>query len=132
MANPRIAMIAASLDILGGQGVQAKSLLEHLRNEGYEIIFLPINPRFPKGLQWLRRFPYVRTVLNQMLYIPSLLKLRSADVVHIFSASYWSFLLGPMPAILAARFFGKKGLLNYHSGYAEDHLSKWGGRVHPW
>jgi glycosyltransferase involved in cell wall biosynthesis len=95
-------------------------------------MFLPINPRFPKWLQWIRDYPYIRTVLNQALYFPSLLRLRSADVVHIFSASYWSFMIAPVPAILAAKSFGKRVVLHYHSGEAEDHLSHWGGWVHPW
>jgi glycosyltransferase involved in cell wall biosynthesis len=128
----RIALVAASLEILGGQGVQAYALVKELRNEGYEVAFIPVNPRFPKGLQWLRNYPYMRTLLNQMLYLPSLLQLRSADVVHIISASYWSFLIAPIPAILAAKCFGKRIVLHYHSGEAEDHLAHWGRRVHPW
>jgi glycosyltransferase involved in cell wall biosynthesis len=50
----------------------------------------------------------------------------------VFSASYWSFLLAPVPALLAARLFGKRAVLHYHSGEAEDHLSHWGALVHPW
>jgi L-malate glycosyltransferase len=53
-------------------------------------------------------------------------------VVHVFSASYWSFLLAPVPAMLAARLFGKRVVLHYHSGEAADHLANWGWRVHPW
>jgi glycosyltransferase involved in cell wall biosynthesis len=45
--------------------------------------------------------------------------------VHIFSASYWSFLLAPVPAWWLARKRGKKTLINYHSGEARDHLSHW-------
>ena len=71
-------------------------------------------------------------MVNQALYLRSLVRLRNADVVHVFSASYWSFLLGPVPAMLAARLFGKRVLLNYHSGEAEDHLARWGIFVHPW
>ncbi|OLC64135.1 MAG: hypothetical protein AUH69_12865 [Actinobacteria bacterium 13_1_40CM_4_65_12] len=70
--------------------------------------------------------------MNQSFYLPSLLRLRRADVAHVFSASYWSFLLAPVPAILAARGFGKRIVLHYHSGEAEDHLAKWGALVHPW
>ena len=131
-ARCRVAMVAASLEILGGQGVQAESLMEGLRAEGYAVRFVPINPAFPSMLQRLRRLPYLRTVLNQLLYLPSLWKLRQADVVHVFSASYWSFLLAPVPAMLAARRFGKRVVLNYHSGEAEDHLGRWGRLVHPW
>src|SRR5687768_9203085 len=127
-----IAIVAASLDILGGQGIQARALAEHLADEGYAVSFVPVNPRFPQALAWVRRLPVIRTVLNALLYAPTLAGLRHADVVHIFSASYWSFLLGPAPAILAARCFGKRVILNYHSGEADDHLTRWGALVHPW
>jgi L-malate glycosyltransferase len=130
--RPRIALVAASLDILGGQGVQAHILAERLRADGYEVGFIPINPRFPAPLEGMRRWPYARTLLNQALYFPSLLRLQGADVVHVFSASYWSFLLAPLPAILMAKCLRKRVVVNYHSGEAEDHLAKWGKLVHPW
>jgi len=129
---PKIAIVAPGLDSPGGQGIQASTLASKLRREGYEVRFIPANPRFPRGTRWLRRFPCVRTLLNEMLYLPSLLRLRNADVVHVFSASYWSFLLAPVPAILVARCLGKREVLNYHSGEAADHLARWGKLVHPW
>jgi glycosyltransferase involved in cell wall biosynthesis len=128
----RVALVAASLEILGGQGVQAEALRSGLAAEGYDVLFLPINPRFPRPVRVLRRLPYVRTVLNQLLYLPSLLRIASADVVHVFSASYLSFLLAPVPAMLMARAWRKRVVLHYHSGEAKDHLARWGGLVHPW
>lgn len=128
----QIALVAPSLDIPGGQGVQAWMLSRELLKEGYDVTLIPINPRFPPGFQWIRRVPYLRTLLNQTLYLPSLLRLRQADVVHVFSASYWSFLLAPLPAILIARRLGKRTILHYHSGEAEDHLAHWRSLVHPW
>ena len=130
--RPRLAIVAASLEILGGQGVQARSVMEGLRTDGYDVRFVPINPPFPAGLRWLRRVPYARTLLNELLYLLQLRELRRVDVVHIFSASYWSFLLAQAPAIALARMFGKRVVLNYHSGEADDHLARWGARVHPW
>jgi glycosyltransferase involved in cell wall biosynthesis len=129
---PRVAIVAASLDILGGQGVQALSLLEALRADGQPVTFLPINPRFPRGLGGLRRLPGVRTVVNQSLYLPGLARLATVDVAHIFSASYASFLLAPAPAMAVARLLNKRVVLHYHSGEADDHLAHWGALVHPW
>jgi hypothetical protein len=64
--------------------------------------------------------------VTSLLYVATLLaKVRKYDVVHVFSASYFSFVLAPTPAILIARLYGKKVLLNYHSGEAEDHLERW-------
>ena len=125
-------MVAASPEILGGQHVQATVLAGALRDEGLDVTLIPINPTFPPGLRRVRRWRYARTVLNQMLYLPSLARLRRADVVHVFSAAYWSFLLGPAPAIAAARLLGRRVILNYHSGEAEHHLARWGSLVHPW
>jgi glycosyltransferase involved in cell wall biosynthesis len=46
-------------------------------------------------------------------------------VLHVFSASYLSFVIAPTPAILIGKLFSKRVLLNYHSGEAEDHLTRW-------
>ena len=132
MARPRIALVAASLDIVGGQGVQARLLVDRLRSDGYDVLFVPINPRFPPGLRWLRRYAYARTLVNEGLYVPSLRRLRDVDVVQVLSASYWSFVLAVIPAILAAWSLGKRIVLHYHSGEADDHLARWGVLVHPW
>lgn len=127
-----VVLVAASPKIVGGQSVQAVALVDGLRGAGYDVTFLPIDPWFPRGFGWVREWPYVRTIVNQALYVPSLESLRAADVVHVFSASYWSFVLTVVPALLAAKRFGKRAVVHYHSGEAEDHLANWGVRVHPW
>lgn len=131
-SQPRVVIVAASLDIVGGHSTQAQTLVEALTRDGYQVDVVPINPRFSSGLRWLRRIPYLRTATNQALYLPSLVRLARADVVHVFSASFWSFLLGPVPALVAAKAFGKRALLHYHSGEARAHLAEWGWLVHPW
>lgn len=123
----RVLMVAPSLDILGGQAVQAARLFEKLsREEGLEIRMQPINPRLPGVLHNLQKIKYVRTLVTSLAYFSQLLwRVPSFDVLHIFSASYFSFVLAPTPAILAARLYGKGALLNYRSGQAEDHLQRW-------
>ena len=123
----RVLIVAPSFDILGGQSVQAAQLLEHLRQEkSLEVGFLPINPRLPGVLRYLQRIKYVRTLVTSIAYVISLLfEVRKYDVIHVFSASYFSFVLAPTPAILIGKIYGRKVLLNYHSGEAEDHLQRW-------
>jgi glycosyltransferase involved in cell wall biosynthesis len=126
-ASPlRILIVVASLDILGGQSVQAARLLEGLAAEqGIEAVLLPVNPRLPGALHYLQRIKYVRTVVTTLAYICTLMvQVPRYNVVHVFSAAYFSFLLAPMPAVLIAKLFGKPVLLNYHSGEAEDHLRR--------
>jgi L-malate glycosyltransferase len=130
--SPHVAIVAASLDILGGQGVQARSLVDSLTADGQAVTFLPINPRFPRPLGSLRGWRGIRTLVNQSLYVPSLRQLAHVDVAHIFSASYASFLLAPLPAMAVARALNKHVVLHYHSGEAGDHLARWGALVHPW
>ena len=123
----RLLLVAPALRILGGQAVQANYLLEHLSHEpGFEVSFVPHNPRLPGPLKLLQRIKYVRTLVTSFVYcINLLIKVPRADIVHTFSASYLSFLLAPAPAILIARLYGKKVVLNYRSGEAEDHLRCW-------
>jgi glycosyltransferase involved in cell wall biosynthesis len=132
MTGPRVAIVAASLDLLGGQGVQARALVDAMRADGQPVKFLPINPRFPRPLSRLRRYRGLRTLVNQSLYLPGLVRLASVDVAHVFSASYASFLIAPVPAMVAARALNKHVVLHYHSGEADDHLANWGRLVHPW
>ena len=123
----RVLVVAPSLDILGGQAVQAARLVERLREEpSIEVSLLPINPRLPGALRRLQAVKYVRTFVTSMMYVATLLaRVRAYDVIHIFSASYFSFVLAPTPAVLVAKLYGKKTVLNYHSGEADDHLARW-------
>jgi L-malate glycosyltransferase len=123
----RLLLVAPALRILGGQAVQANYLLEHLSREpGFQVSFVPHNPRLPGPLRLLQSIKYVRTLVTSFVYcINLLLQVPRHDIVHTFSASYLSFLLAPAPAILIARLFGKKVILNYRSGECEDHLRTW-------
>lgn len=126
-SQTRVLIVAASVDIMGGQAVQAARLVQHLKEEpAIEVGFLPINPRLPGVLRKLQAIKYVRTVTTSLLYWAKLLaNVPRFDTIHIFSASYLSFLIAPTPALIVARLFGKRIILNYHSGEAEDHLRRW-------
>ena len=123
----RILIVAPSLDILGGQAIQAMRLQTRLAEEPtLEVGFVPINPRLPGLLGKLQKIKYVRTVVTSLRYWAMLLyHVRRYDIIHIFSASYWSFVLAPTPAILVAKLYGKRAVLNYRSGQAEKHLRLW-------
>lgn len=123
----RILIVAPSVSILGGQAVQANYLIEYLKREPhFEVSFLAHNPHLPGPLRVLQLVKYVRTLVTSLLYCFNLLlQVPKHDVIHTFSASYFSFLLAPTPAILIAKLFGKKTILNYRSGEAEDHFRCW-------
>lgn len=121
-----IAIVAPSMGILGGQAVQASRLLRSWRDDPEVHAWLvPINPVPPKPFDAAVKVKFLRTAVTQLLYWPLLMKeLRHADVVHVFSASYFSFLLAPLPAVLIAKLLGKPVVMNYRSGQAPDHLKR--------
>jgi glycosyltransferase involved in cell wall biosynthesis len=122
----RVAVVAPSLRYVGGQSVQADLLVRTWKsNREIDARFIPVDPRLPYGLRWAERIPFLRTIIREPLYLFSLWRgLLEVDVAHIFSASYSSFLLAPLPAWATARFLGKPTLINYHSGECRDHLQK--------
>jgi glycosyltransferase involved in cell wall biosynthesis len=132
MAKLRVAIVAPSLEILGGQAVQADRLLREWRGDpDVDAWLVPVNPRPPALFVAARRVKYVRTLATELTYLPLLVReLSRADVVHVFSASYFSFLIAPLPAMLVARALGRPVILNYRSGEAPDHLSR--SRVARW
>jgi glycosyltransferase involved in cell wall biosynthesis len=127
--RPRVCIIAPSLRYVGGQSVQADLLLRHWQDDpDIDISFLAVDPPLPGVLSWAERIPGLRTVLREPIYFWRLWRgLKDVDIAHIFSASYWSFLLAPAPAAFFAKRMKKrasKTLINYHSGEARDHLQR--------
>ncbi len=126
MRRLKVAVVAPTLQILGGQAVQADRLLREWKDDAeVEAWLVPVNPSFPRPLRFAASVKYLRTVVTELIYIPALIRqIGRADVVHVFSASYFSFLLAPLPAILVARLLGRPVVLNYRSGQAPDHLGR--------
>jgi glycosyltransferase involved in cell wall biosynthesis len=118
-----VLLIAPSLNIIGGQSIQANHLLQCLAKElSIQVEFLPVNPRLHPALS----MKYVRTLIRLVLYLPRLVAaIRRADVLHVFTPGYFSFYLAPAPALLLGRLLGKRTILNYHDGRGEDHLKRW-------
>ena len=123
----RVLLIAPSLEIVGGQSVQAKRLLDDLRREpGVEVDFLPINPRLPGPFAVLQRIKYVRTAVTTAAFAVKLMRRAPRyDVLHSFSAAYYSFLLSAALVVVAGRARRRKTIVHYHDGRAGDHLSRW-------
>jgi L-malate glycosyltransferase len=122
----KVTIVAASLQYVGGQSVQADLLRRGWQDDpDVEARFLPIDPALPRLLGWVERVPFLRTLIRQPLYLFSLWRgLADSDIAHIFSASYWSFLIAPAPALWISRLRGKKAIIHYHSGEARDHLQR--------
>lgn len=123
----RVLLVGPNPWPLGGQAVQLHRLLARLRtNRSIEVSFLAINPHFVRGFAWLQEVKFLRTIANMLVYYCGLLwAVPRTDVVHIFSSAYWSFFIASSPAILVARVFRKRIVLNYRSGEGPNHLRQW-------
>jgi L-malate glycosyltransferase len=126
-APVRVLLIAPSLDILGGQAVQATRLMSILSQlPDLRMKFFAINPRPPRPFLWVRRVPYLRTLVTFVLYATRLgWEARKHDVLHIFSAGLSSYTLWTIPALVLGRIYRKKLVLNYRDGQAEQHVTGW-------
>ena len=105
----KVVIVAASMKYVGGQSVQAVLLRRYWQDDlDVELSFLPIDPELPRWLRWAERVPVFRTIIRQPFYLLSLWRqLKDAHIAHIFSASYWSFLVAPAPALWIAHRRGK-------------------------
>jgi glycosyltransferase involved in cell wall biosynthesis len=110
--------------MVGGQAVQADLLTRLWRSDpDVEVTCISIDPPLPRLLAWAESIRGLRTIFREPIYFFHLWRgLKNVDVAHVFSASYWSFLLAPVPALLFARLRGAKTLVNYRSGEARSHL----------
>ncbi len=125
----QVAIVAPSHRYVGGQSVQAELLMHHWKGDpAIEARFIPIDPPLQRAIAWVERIPFLRTVIREPLYVAGLWRgLKDAEIAHIFSASYWSFLLAPAPAWFVARLLGVRTIVHYHSGEARDHLHRFRG-----
>ena len=127
---PHVLLVAPALPLIGGQVVQAARLVENLKKE--KSITVDLQPTNPQFLPALQKIKYLRTIIVSAAYIFELFKkIPRHDVVHIYSAGDTGFLISTTPAILISKLFGKKTILHYHHGGAEEHLKTWGRTALP-
>ena len=126
-STTHVLMIGPSLDFVGGQAVQASRLLSALGGlNQLKINFFPISPRPPRILAWTGNVPFLRTIVSFVTYTFWLaFEARNYDIFHIFTAGLSSYTLWTIPALFFGWLFGKKTILNYRDGQAEQHLTEW-------
>jgi L-malate glycosyltransferase len=118
--------------ITGGQGVQADRLRRIFADHAEVALdFQAIGPKLEGGvwdgpLSFLQKAKGIRTLFAMGLYWVQLFsRAWRYDILHVFTAAYWSYNFWTLPALLAAKLFGKKIILNYRDGQCEDHLQNW-------
>jgi len=124
-------LVSAPGHMLGGQARAARAIVEGFRNHPQvEVELQPIDPRLGPPFTFLTELKFVRTLVRPVLSFAGLQRRgRYADVIHVFCAAHFAFVVGALPAVLAAWICRKPVLLNYHDGRAREHLRWWGPLV---
>jgi glycosyltransferase involved in cell wall biosynthesis len=118
----RILVVATSPEVVGGQSVQARRLIDAFaRDEEIELEFLANDPPTP-----FRGIKYLRTVFASLRFWFSLiLRVPASDGVHVFSSAMTGYVIATLPPLIVSRIFGVPAILNYHSGELREHIENW-------
>jgi glycosyltransferase involved in cell wall biosynthesis len=128
----RVCVVSPTPPPYGGMSLQAEKLVSRLRSEGIEVEVLATNPPLPRILKWAARIPVFRTLVREVKYLFSLLKVLSrCEIVHHLSASGFYFFAHSAPVLLLGRLYRKRIILNYRGGNAAKFLNAWGWCVIP-
>ena len=116
----RVVLVAPGW-MTGGQAVEARTLVKGFANDpAVRVELQPIDPRIPA---WLTQVRGLRTLVKMPIFTVGLLRrILRADIVHVFTAAFWPFLLTTTPAILLGRLLGRPVILNYRDGRAREHI----------
>jgi L-malate glycosyltransferase len=127
-----VLVIGPQVPPYGGMALQAHLLENLLRQDGHSVVFSPSNPPFPGWLRWLEQVRVVRTFIRAtILWMNLWRQVRQAEVVHVFAASWLYFFVVVCPAVILGRMYGKRVVLNYRGGEAQQFFRWWGWTARP-
>jgi L-malate glycosyltransferase len=118
----KVAIVATSMRVIGGQSIQANRLIDAFADdENIELFFIPNNPETA-----FQNIKFLRTIFTSLKFWSLLFtQIRKADIVHVFSSAGSGYIIATLPPLLFAKVYGKKIILNYHSGELEEHIKRW-------
>ena len=131
-ASQTIALVAPSLDVPGGQSIQAAALVKALREDGVGVTFLATNPRFPRGLQWLRARSRSLEPFSTRRSMGGVSAISGARTSSTSSRPPRRLPSWPPPATLAARALQSASFSTTTAGKRRTTFENWGALVHPW
>lgn len=110
----------------GGMGLQAKLLADRLANEGFSVSTIKRNISFRGIFTYLNNIKIVRSFIRFPVYVFRLMVMvPRVNSIHIFSNSYLDFFLYTVPAVITGKGMGRKVIIHYHGGSAEEFLKKY-------
>ena len=112
----RVCVVAPKY-MTGGQAIEARTLVDGFAgSDDVRVELQPIDPRIPAWIARIKGRPHPGP--HAPLLGRTHRRVGRADVVHVFTAAFWPFLLTTTPAVLVARAMGRPVVLNYRDGRA--------------
>jgi glycosyltransferase involved in cell wall biosynthesis len=110
----------------GGIAGQAQILYESLLHEKIIVKKIEQNGYLKGPFKKYHNKRYIKSLIAFLnFFIQCLNIIPKMDIIHILSSSYLNFFLFTLPAVLLGKLLGKKVIIHYHGGSAEDFIEKW-------
>jgi len=118
----KVLIVATSMRVIGGQSIQAKRLLDAFADDPeIEMNFLSNNPETA-----FQNIKYLRTIFTSLKFWWTLLtNIYKFDVVQVFSSATTGYIIATLPPLVISKIYGRKVVLNYHSGELAHHIETW-------
>lgn len=127
-ATVRLMLVGPLPPPAGGMANQTRQLMRLLEGEGVQVTLVQTNaPYWPA---WVGTVPGLRALFRLVPYLGRLWRAAGrADVAHVMANSGWAWHLFAAPAIRIAKWRGRRVIVNYRGGLAQEFLQRAGGRV---
>ena len=122
--EPVVALIGEFPPPGAGMAVQAEQLLKRFQQQSFPIIPIRTNSQFPAAFRWLDSIRGLRGLFKWFLFLIQCTRIFQVNIIHIFSSSGLNYILFTFPPIFMGRILGKKIIINYHGGAAEEFFTK--------
>lgn len=117
---------------LGGMAIQSGKLKSCLETEGIKVKLVCSNTIFPPRLAWIGRIPFVRTLLNSVLFLKDLNRcLSQCEIVYFLTGFFNFFFWITLPGILLIKLRGRTLVLNARGGAAAEFFRRWKFILYP-
>jgi phenylacetate-CoA ligase len=121
----KVLLVGPKVPPYGGMAIQGRLMQELMTADGVEASFLASNLPFPDSLAFLDRLRGIRPFLRSINFSWRLWRmLGPVEVVHVLACSWLYFFLIVCPAVIIGRIRGKRVILNYRGGQADDFLRR--------
>ncbi len=132
MSPDKICLVSPFPPPYGGMAIQAEKMAYHMEKSGIRVTRVKTNATLPRSMIFFSRIPFLRTIVNLILFLTQLDKaLKQNELVYFYSGFQNFFLWITLPAIILIKLRKKKIILSARGGNAEAFFTRYNRVVKP-